>query len=460
MFAFPGSHDGFFSQQEINEYNLTIFPQWIIWGVNASCVSPTNGSIYPADVQGFAYYMCANYSFYQNMEQSLQNQAKYLKLMENTSPPAVFGYIEFTNCQESYVAQHQFNQPNNSNWWLKLEKEGVIDCRQDGCNWQGPTWRQYDLRQDAVKDYHVNSVVASLANTTYLDGIFLDSISSWIEDLCPRWQCTQQELNDLANASITTATMAVEYLKKNNKYVSVSSHVDMFYRSDYYWKYRDLLENNNNAIRYWEGLESSFGSSFYNHFVTYMNETAANIPEHVHAASKTLNPDWVELAAYLIGAHNQTWFSFSHGWTITSGWYQPEFIKPLGTPLNDGKCVSDGKWNVFMNTNNVYGQVDAGKNSTDGTIIYVGEFSDYQGCIDGINALDVGNKNFGSFTWADNNAGIYAKMCYAKYGESWNIEADNTSISGHFGNLYCTRQFEHCDVQLDVLNYAANITWH
>lgn len=46
------------------------------------------------------------------------------------------------------------------------------------------------------------------------------------------------------------------------------------------------------------------------------NETAANVPEHVHAAQKTLNPDWVELAGYLIGAHNQTWFSYSHGWSM------------------------------------------------------------------------------------------------------------------------------------------------
>ena len=78
-----------------------------------------------------------------------------------------------------------------------------------------------------------------------------------------------------------------------------------------------------------------------------------------------------------------------------------------------------------------------------------------------INKIDPDNKIFGSFTWTKNNiTSQYAKMCYAKKGESWDIENDNTSISGHFGNLYCTRSFQHCDVELDVLKYTANITWH
>ena len=116
-----------------------------------------------------------------------------------------------------------------------------------------------------------------------MDGIFLDTVSCQIEDLCPKWHCTQTEYDQLFNSSLEMVEAAVIKLKSMNKLVSVSTHVDMYYIPDYYWKYRQILKNNDNTIRYWEGLEASFGSSFYNHFITFLNETADNISQHVHA---------------------------------------------------------------------------------------------------------------------------------------------------------------------------------
>ena len=153
-FAFPGAHDGFLQASEISEYNFDKFEQMIIWGFNVSCINPENGTIYPADTSG-SYYSCGvNHTFYQNMETSLQYQTKQLKtkLLKNStfSNVPVFTYIETTNSQESYYWQHLFNSNNSPyiDWHLTLKHIGTVNCYVDGCNWQGPTYRQYDFRYE------------------------------------------------------------------------------------------------------------------------------------------------------------------------------------------------------------------------------------------------------------------------------------------------------------------------
>eukprot|EP01084_Bolivina_argentea_P319923 554965_1 len=354
-FAFPGAHDGFLTEKEVTKYSLNKFPQLLIWGFNASCQDPNNGKIYPATTKG-SYYSCGtNHTFYANMEQSLQHQAFDLKQnLVNNTDLKVFGYIESTNVQQSYVYQHQFNSDISpfDSYHLKIDNIGVIDCFVNGCNWQGPSFRQYDHRQTSVRNYFVNSVVKSLVNSSYLDGFFMDSISSWMVTLCPEWNCTQQEWNDLYNGSLAVASQTVDLMKQMNKIATISAHVDLYYFPDYYWKYRQILQkyNGDHTIRFYECLEGGWGSSFYNYWSTLLNETLSGISAHVHVCGKTMNPSWVELAAFLIAANNQSWFSYSNGWQTNSHWYQPEFGNRLGKPMSAGNCSLDAKNNPMICT--------------------------------------------------------------------------------------------------------------
>eukprot|EP01084_Bolivina_argentea_P169810 294320_1 len=460
IFACIGSHDGFLTSNEVNKDSFNKFNQLIIWGFNVSCQNPSNGEIYPATISGSVYSCGINHTFYANMEQSLQYQAYELKEnLINNNNLQVFGYIESTNVQESYVYQHKFNSntPPFNTYHLKLSNIGVVNCYTDGCNWQGPTYRQYDHRQKQVRDYFVNSVVFNLINSTYLDGFFMDAISTWTNVLCPQWNCTEQEYNDLYNGSLVVASETVDLVHKMNKIVSISAHVDMYHLSDYYWKYREILNkyNGENTIRFYECLEGGWGSSFYNQFITLLNETRNGIAQHVHVCFKVMNPSWVSLAAYLIAMNNQSWFSYGGGWTVNNGWYQSEFNNSLGKPLDDANCINDNQWHIFNGINNIVFDLPIGGNSTDGMIIYIGKYINYEQCLDVVK-LD---NRFGSFTWINQNGDSYANMCYAQYGDAWMNIPQNNTISGHLGNLYCTRDFEYVSVQFDILNEVANISW-
>ncbi len=105
VFAFPGAHDGFLTQSEINNHNLDKFNMLLIWGFNVSCQSP-NGTIYPSHTSG-SYYTCGDdHEFYANMEASLNEESKQFKEMVDGNP-TVLGYIESTNAQQSYIAQNK-----------------------------------------------------------------------------------------------------------------------------------------------------------------------------------------------------------------------------------------------------------------------------------------------------------------------------------------------------------------
>eukprot|EP01084_Bolivina_argentea_P194458 333643_1 len=395
------------------------------------------------------------------MEQSLQYQAYDLKtnLIKERKDLKIFGYIESTNVQESYVFQHEFNSDNHSNWHLTLDNIGTVNCYTDGCDWQGPSYRQYDHRQQVVRDYFVNQVVYNLINTSYLDGFFMDSISAWMVTLCPEWKCTDQEYNDLYNGSLSVADQTVDLLKNMNKIGTISAHVDLYHFPDYYWKYREILSkyNGDHTIRFYECLEKYYwGSSFYNHFVTLLNETKSGVAVHVHACSKTMNPDWVELAAFLIIANNQSWFSYSSGWTVDDPWYQKEFNYSLGEPVSDATCINDMQWHVFDGINTLaYSNAVPGGNSSDNMIVYIGKFDNYTGCVDAVEL----NTGFGGFNWVKSNAGVWSNMCYGIYGARWINYPQSNTVSGHLGNLHCTREFKYAFVQFDILNEAANITW-
>ena len=221
----------------------------------------------------------------------------------------------------------------------------------------------------------------------------------------------------------------------------------------------EILEkyNGDHTIRFYECLESYHkGSSFYNHFVTLLNETYSGLSTHVNTCDEHMSPDCVELAAFLIVANNQSWFSYSKGWTVEDPWYQIEFNYSLGPPLNDAKCVNDNEWHIFQDINNLaYSDTIAGGNSSDGTIIYIGKFDEYQECLDTVKI----NQNYGGFNWINGDNGEWSNMCYGVIGDKWINAPKKNVVSGHLGNLVCTRQFECASVQFDILNQGANITW-
>ena len=59
---------------------------------------------------------------------------------------------------------------------LSIESKGLIDCYHDGCNWQGVEYRQYDLRNQAAREFYVHRVIGDLISSPSLDGTFIDVI--------------------------------------------------------------------------------------------------------------------------------------------------------------------------------------------------------------------------------------------------------------------------------------------
>eukprot|EP01084_Bolivina_argentea_P095852 172323_1 len=457
IFAFPGAHDGFITQQEINLYNYTQFQQFNIWGFNVSCQAP-NGTIYPAPTPS-SRYECPNNSFYPNLETALQYQSHQLKQMLSTNL-SIFPYIIFTSAQQSYVYQNIFNSPQHSDWHLTLTNAGTINCFNASyhCEYQGPSEYQYDFRQTAVQNYFINNILMSITNSSFVNGLFLDEVDNWICIWCNSWHCTPQEISDISDAIVNTLNNMFAAYKKaygSSKVFSISLKSNLNSYSDLYWRIRGILEKYNDiAIRYYEGFQAA------DKFMTYFNETnygIGGLAQQVHSYAKTLNPDFVEFAAFLIGANNQSWFSYSYGWTVNSGWYQPEYDNKLGKPLAPGNCSFDNKWYIYNDTNNIYGKVQPKCNSTDGTVIYIGVFNDYNSCFDAVKSYKYGE--FGSFTWVNNAGGNYALQCFGRIGDTWNTVKQNTTVSGHLGAMLCTRSFEYCDVVLDVDNYGATLNW-
>lgn len=210
-----------------------------------------------------------------------------------------------------------------------------------------------------------------------------------------------------------------------------------------------------------------------------MNETGSGLGVHVHAAQKTLNPDWVELGAFLIAANNQSWFAYS-GWTVESGWYQAEFNKSLGNPLTRmNNCTNIinrnngiNGWTVYSNTSALIGRtVSPAMNTSNDNIVYIGKFDNYTDCISKIDQINSysnvsnndENRMIGAFTWLDKYKGEYGNMCYGIIGtdiSNWNNpQTYPDQVSARLGFVICQRWFEYCHVSIDPINYQANITW-
>ncbi len=122
-------------------------------------------------------------------------------------------------------------------------------------------------------------------------------------------------------------------------------------------------------------------------------------------------------------------------------------MRNLGKPLNSTEeaCVTDEKWYIFQEINSIYGEVQPGEDSADGTIIYFGKYPNYEACQAAIETA-----NFQSFTWVnkDDTTG-YSTMCYGRTTGFWKATSQKNVVSGKKGNTKCERYFENCKVTIE-----------
>jgi len=276
----------------------------LIWGMNATCLNATTGQPYAPDCYSSVMYCDHAHPetqpFVRNMEASLQEQGARLKRTRASYFP-VLGYIEGMSIQQTYAAQMALVD-SNASALLSIASKGLVDCYSwGGCNWQGVEYRQYDLRQPAVVDYYASKVIGGLISNPGLDGSFVDVIDFWL-DVCPRWGCTAQEAADLTAASLAGVDAALGVAAALGKVLSISSHTSLANHPDYYHAQLALLLKHGNGIRFWE-----FFTNSTDHVSSLAYETQTmGAPAHVHVTERTLNPDWVELACFLLamGEHS------------------------------------------------------------------------------------------------------------------------------------------------------------
>jgi hypothetical protein len=289
------------------------------------------------------------------MDAALQTQGAALKAKAaalGLSPRPTRGYIDFTSPQQTFFAQNQLREdPALGGLRCSLESPatGLIDCMapapKGGCCEQGSEFAMYDFRQQAARDYFVNAVLPPLIDGPGLDGTFLDSIDWFLTFGCGgRWTCTDAERDGLVAGSLLALDASLAYAAGKGKLLSVSSHNSLGINRDFYLAQLDLIARHGNAWRFYEGFEvTADGMATLLFEAQGMNVSAGgaptpqnySVPVMLHSGydGRHDNPDWVELAAFLIGANANSYFSYSGGWDIPDFPIEPEFLRPLGEPL-------------------------------------------------------------------------------------------------------------------------------
>eukprot|EP01084_Bolivina_argentea_P227175 383708_1 len=509
VWSFPGFSNHFLTDTEVyNPSNsLNNFSYVLLSAFNASCLLP-NGTYYPATTTNWWYEcsstpgdisnMTINLQIYPNLEPSIAYQAMQLKqkYLNSKNNSIILAYIETINSQMSYITQAQFNEEKYKSEWLYISNKGYINCMEYnhsmGCDYQGPSAHQYDHRQEKVRKYFINNVLNSIlfdyVYSEYLDGVFLDTMSSWIEPyaLCYDWNCTQEEYNQLYNASLQITDDSLKYLQSVSKIGSVSIRGDLFDASKYYKQHLELIiKYKDIAVKYHEEICNTRVSTLYNKMITLLYELQYNISIQVHVLPATYNPDMVELAGYLIIAQNNTWFSQSiGGWGVNDSWWIPEFNNKLGKPLENGKCnytyygFNDlSKWKIVINQTVIgccTNRMIAGGNESIYGAIYMGIYNNF---IDCRNKIEKYAKiyNFTSFTYYGNvidKQGNWTNMCYGRIGVIINNNNFNSNNNiGWFGykqinatsaNIFdytCERNFQYLNVKVNPISMEAYLNW-
>ena len=377
------------------------FDAVVIWGVNASCINATTGAQYPAQWGGqqqcFGTCIQAdgalqNQSFALNMDAQLQLQAQALKA---SGAPFVLGYFNgavaelYYEQQEKWARNASF-QPQH----LALASHGEVDCFRDGCNFVGMEYRAFDFRQGAARDFWVDAILPALIASPHIDGVFLDEMDLVINNRCAAWRCSPAELADLTAGYELLVDAALAKAAALGKFLSVSITSTQTNNRPYHNAVTDSIRRHGSGARYYEFFTHP---SPLDHLATLAYEAQVlGIPVHAHAETITHNPSFVELAVFLLGAGNNSFFSYSPSWTFADFPWLPEFDLPLGAP--QGPAVRSNAttppWEARNGTSLICGLVPAPGASGPGAA-FVGSFPSAQACAAAVR----GNASFTAWTW-------------------------------------------------------------
>ena len=374
--AFPGASSRFMTPVEVTNFTRD-FSSLMIWGIGATCLDPKdNVTSFPAFCYG-SWCQCypqgsklplETQRFVTNMDDNLQAQGAALKAAaaaQGLVPRPILGYVDHMSPQQYFYGQNALREnPALGNYlarleWLQGEPIDCMNASRGGCCEQGSEFGIYDFGQPAVVKYYAEHVIGALIDGDGLDGTFLDSIDWALTFGCGnRWTCTDAEQAGLVNGSLAALDAALSYAAVHKKLLSVSAHTNLFFGAWYYEAQIALIAQHGNAWRFYEGF-----SVDSKHMATYLyeaqglNVTSGNavasstnysVPVMLHIYDDPVySPDWVQLAAFLIGANENSYFSSSAGWAFDSFSVYPEFSRPLGTPFGSPSVTTVGTLTTY-----------------------------------------------------------------------------------------------------------------
>ena len=454
------------------------FKMMNIWGLNATCIDPATGSAVPAKCGG-SHCSCPGaptpeaQRFLPLMESSLQAQSRALKALKAPSAFPILGYLNSAVMQQWSVGQNAFNTEETfAPWRMNLSSIGVVDCFKNGCDYQGMEYRVLDFRIPEARAWWVQSVLAPLINTPDLDGTFLDESNNFVTNLCPRWGCTPSEQAAVTAGQLALVEAALAYAASIGKWMCVSLTCTASQVSDYCSAVHASMLQHGSGMRFYE-----FFTAGYLEYMAYEAQTLG-LPVVAHAGGRTMSPDWVELAVFLIAAGNYSYFSYSSGWELADFPWMPEYDLPLGEPLTPATAVNTTTvlppWASLNGTSLIFSLPPAPGRDAPG-LRFLGNASSAQAC-ESV-ALGVQPAVLG-WTWVSQAAGgVWGLGCYARTGPSGFdascfpenraapcnvvLQAGCTSAVGFalsFNATSWAREFEHVSVSYDPKSGAAHIT--
>jgi hypothetical protein len=478
--AFPGALPRFFTAAETLGF-VSNFSSMNIWGLNVTCVD-ADGGLRPAVCPASASKCSCDLPvpetqrFLLNQEAALPAQATALKAAAAAAGVPFFpvlGYVRASYLQMDFAAQAAVAlNASFAPWLLVPERLGrAIDCYVDRCSFQGTEYRVLDFGVPAAVAFSAQQIVGSMINGSALDGLYLDSLQDvWAVD-CPRLGCSPSQSAAQFNGSLAHVAAVYAVAAAVGKVVSSSTH---FYSGDYYEAYLAiLLQYPQQAIRFWEFFNPHDATAI----AALQREVALGVAQQVHVGSaRTLAPDWVELAAFLIAAGDHCYFSCSGPWNVDSFTVYPEFTRRMGPPLGPGmrNGTAEAPWALLSAVNLAAGLPPCHNCSVPGVLGFLGNFSAPSACLAAVRAnasfvamthIGTGGEPWVGTCWGRLDAQDWPGCvnapvpgCHAVFGQAFATAAISDAFT-RFGSTW-RRSFEHLDVVFDAAAYTATLSWH
>ena len=132
-----------------------------------------------------------------------------------------------------------------------------------------------------------------------------------------------------------------------------------------------------------------------------------------------MNPSWVELAVFLLGAGEGSYFSISKPWNIDSFAVYPEFSLPLGAPASPAAKVTAAApplppWTLLTGQNLIYnlppGAPPWGPAPIPGVLAFLGASNSAAACL----ALVRANASYTAMTWVGAGDKEWSLTCWGR----------------------------------------------